>query len=121
MSGFDLTLKAEVDEGAAFGVCDAAGEVLGVILLGGEAPDHWIRWLAVWSAARQNGVGTAPLTDVLQRWPGPCTNSLATVGVDITEGRVARRLYERFGFVAGAMLPRGPKDDTRQRYTLVRP
>jgi hypothetical protein len=30
-------------------------------------------------------------------------------------------LYERFGFVAGAMLPRGPKDDTRRRYTLVRP
>ncbi len=69
----------------------------------------------------EQGVGAALLAHVLCRWPGPCTISLATFGEDSIDGRPARRLYVRFGFVPGAMLPRGPEGGTRQLFTLVRP
>lgn len=118
---FDVTLKTKIAEGAALCLRAQSGEVLGGILLGGEAPDNWIRWLAVRSAARRKGVGAALLSDVLRRWSGACTISLATFGADNGDGRPARRLYERFGFVAGKMLPRGPEGGTRQHYTLVQP
>ena len=120
MAKFDVTLKTKISEEAALCVRDDAGNVLGGVLLGGEPPDNWVRWLAVRARSRRNGVGTALLDEVLRRWPGPCTISLATFGADIPDGRPARRLYERFGFVAGALLPRGPEGGTRQRYTLVR-
>ena len=121
MPMFDVTLKAKIAEGAAFCVRAESGVVLGGVLLGGEAPDNWIRWLAVRRAARGQGIGGALLTEVLRRWPGPCTISLSTFGADNPEGRPARRIYERFGFQPGAMLPRGPEGGTRQLYTLVRP
>lgn len=121
MPMFDLTLKTKIAEGAALCVRGPEGGVLGGVLLGGEAPDHWIRWLAVRASARRRGVGAVLLGEVLARCRGPCTISLGTFGEDIIDGRPARRLYERFGFVAGAMLPRGPEGGTRQRYTLARP
>jgi GNAT superfamily N-acetyltransferase len=121
MPMFDVTLKTNIARGSAFCVRGPDGRVLGGVLLGGQAPDNWIRWLAVRGASRHRGVGTALLTEVLRLWLGPCTISLATFGDDSVGGRPARRLYERFGFVAGAMLPRGPEGGTRQRYTLVRP
>ena len=117
---FDVTLKTKIAEGAALCVRDRESRVLGGVLLGGEAPDNWIRWLAVRASARGHGVGAALLTEILRRWPAQCTISLSTFGEDNLEGRAARHLYERFGFVAGAMLPRGPEGGTRQRYTLVR-
>ena len=118
---FDVTLKTKIAEGAALCVRAESSAVLGGILLGGEAPDNWIRWLAVRRAARGQGTGAALLTDVLRRWPGPCTISLSTFGADNPEGRAARRIYERFGFAPGAMLPRGPEGGTRQLYRLARP
>ena len=118
---FDVTLKTKIAEGAALCVRAQTGAVLGGVLLGGEAPDNWIRWLAVRRAARGQGIGGALLTEVLRLWPGRCTISLATFGADNPEGRAARRLYERFGFVPGAMLPRGPEGGTRQLYTRTRP
>ena len=121
MPMFDVSLKAKIAEGAALCVRAADGGVLGGVLLGGEAPDNWIRWLAVRTSARRRGIGAALLGEVLLRWPAPCTISLATFGEDNVEGCPARRLYERFGFVAGEMLPRGPEGGARQRYTLVRP
>jgi GNAT superfamily N-acetyltransferase len=94
--------------------------VIGGILLGGATPDHWIRWFAVRRSARGKGAGSALLEAALDRcWP-PCTISLATFGVDNVKGRPARRLYERFGFAAGEMLPSGPEGGSRQRYILVR-
>jgi GNAT superfamily N-acetyltransferase len=121
MPMFDVTLKSNIARGSALCVLGADGAMLGGVLLGGQAPDNWIRWLAVRETARGQGVGAALLTDVLRIWPGPCTISLATFGADSVGGLPARRLYERFGFVAGEMLPRGPEGGTRQRYTLVRP
>lgn len=121
MPMFDVTLRNNIARRSAFCVRDNAGSVLGGLLLGGTAPDNWLRWLAVRRIARGQGIGTALLEDVLCRWSAPCTISLATFGADNPEGRPARRLYERHGFRACEMLPRGPEGGTRQRYTLVRP
>jgi GNAT superfamily N-acetyltransferase len=119
MPMFDVTLKAKIAEGAALCVREG-GAVRGGVLLGGQAPDNWIRWLAVRRDARRHGVGAALLTAVLKRWPGG-TISLVTFGADSVDGRPARRLYERFGFEPRDMLPRGPEGGTRQLYVLVRP
>ena len=121
MPMFDVTLKAKIAEGSALCVRDARGAVLGGLLLGGEPPDHWIRWLAVRGSAQRRGAGAALLDEVLKRSPPPCTVSLATFGEDNVQGRPARRLYERFGFAPHEMLPRGPEGGTRQKYILVRP
>ena len=120
MPMFDVTLRNNIARRSASCVRDASGAVAGGILLGGGAPDNWIRWLAVTAAARGQGIGSALLRHVLDLWPAPCTISLATFGADNREGLAARRLYERHGFIPGEMLPRGPEGGTRQRYTLVR-
>ena len=119
MPMFDVTLKSNIARRSALCVRAPSGEALGGVLLGGQAPDNWIRWLAVRRTARGQGIGAALLTEILRIWPAPCTISLATFGADNIDGRPARRLYERFGFVPGAMLPRGPEGGTRQRYTLA--
>src|ERR1700754_1412905 len=119
MPMFDVTLKTKIREGDALCVRDGA-RVIGGVLLGGTAPDNWIRWLAVRRDARRHGVGAALIEAVFTRWPGPCSISLATFGADNPEGQPARRLYERFGFAPSEMLPRGPEGGTRQLYVLVR-
>lgn len=120
MPMFDVTLKTKIREGDALCV-RADTRVVGGILLGGQAPDNWIRWLAVRRDARQRGAGGSLLNAALERWPSTCTISLATFGDDNPDGQPARRLYERFGFEAREMLPRGPEGGTRQLYVLVRP
>ena len=121
MPMFDVTIRNAVARDAALCVRDSAGAVLGGVLLGGTAPDRWIRWLAVRSTARRQGIGATLILEVLRRWPGPCTISLATFGADNSEGLAARRLYARHGFTPRAMLPRGPEGGTRQLYVLDRP
>jgi GNAT superfamily N-acetyltransferase len=119
MPKFDVTLRTKMERAEALCVRDVTGRIDGGVLLGGEAPDIWIRWLAVRHAARRRGIGAAMVVEVIRRSPTPSTISLTTFGADIADGRAARRLYERFGFVAGAMLPRGPEGGTRQIYTLL--
>lgn len=120
MPMFDVTLKTKIREGDALCVREG-GRVVGGVLLGGTAPDNWIRWLAVRREARRRGTGAALIEAVFARWPRACSISLATFGADNPEGRPARRLYERHGFTAREMLPRGPEGGTRQLYVLVRP
>jgi GNAT superfamily N-acetyltransferase len=120
MPMFDATLENKIAQGDALCVRAASGAVTGGLLLGGTPPEIWIRWLAVRKTARGQGAGAALVTAALDRCSIPCTISLATFGADIAAGRPARRLYERIGFVAGEMLPRGPEGGTRQLFTLVR-
>jgi GNAT superfamily N-acetyltransferase len=120
MPRFDVTLKNNIIRGTALCAEDGKGGVDGGLLLGGEAPDHWIRWLAVRRSARGQGTGAALVGEAMARCAAPCTISLATFGVDNAQGRPARNLYQRLGFVAGEMLPRGPEGGTRQSFTLVR-
>jgi GNAT superfamily N-acetyltransferase len=120
MPRFDATLKNAIARGAAICVRDDGRKVVGGVLLGGTAPDNWIRWLAVRAGVRGQGIGAALIAEVLHLCPAPCTISLATFGADSVPGRAARRLYARFGFEACEMLPRGPEGGTRQRFTLIR-
>ena len=120
MPQFDVTLKNSIARGAALCADNGKGVVTGGLLLGGEAPDHWIRWLAVRCSARGKGIGATLVEDAMARCSPPCTISLATFGADNAQGKPARSLYQRLGFVAGKMLPRGPEGGTRQRFTLVR-
>jgi GNAT superfamily N-acetyltransferase len=120
MPQFDVTLKNNIARGTALCADDGVGGVAGGLLLGGEAPDHWIRWLAVRGSARERGIGAALVEEAVARSPTPCTISLATFGADNAQGRPARQLYLRLGFLAGEELPRGPEGGTRQRFTLVR-
>ncbi len=120
MPKFDITLKNNIARGSALVIRGATGDVLGGALVGGQSPDNWLRWLAVRASARGRGVGAALLTEILRRCLAPCTISLATFGPEIAAGQPARRLYERFGFRAGEMLPRGPEGGSRQLFTLVR-
>ena len=120
MPMFEVTLKEKIGQCEALCVRAPSGAVAGGLLLGGTPPDNWIRWLAVRKSARERGVGSALIAEVLECRSPPCTISLATFGADNVEGRPARRLYERHGFVAGEMLPRGPEGGTRQLFNLVR-
>lgn len=120
MPMFDVTLKNGIADKSALCVRGASGAVVGGLLIGGTKPDHWIRWLAVRRSARGMGTGSALLKAGLDRCLAPCTISVATFGADIKDGEPARRLYERFGFVAGEMLARGPEGGSRQRFTLIR-
>lgn len=121
MPQFDVTFKNNVARGTALCADDGIGGVAGGLLLGGQAPDHWIRWLAVRRSARGQGIGEALVEEAMARCPAPCTISLATFGADNAQGKPARELYQRLGFLAGEMLARGPEGGTRQRFTLVRP
>lgn len=119
MPMFDVTLKTKIREGDALCVRDGT-QVIGGVLLGGHAPDNWVRWIAVRRTARRHGAGAAMMHAVLTRWPAPCTISLATFGEDNAEGHPARRYYAHFGFEAREMLPNGPEGGTRQKFVLVR-
>ena len=120
MPKFDVTLKNSIAARRALCVRDDPRVVLGGLLLGGTAPDNWIRWLAVRKSARGRGIGKTLIQEALSRCARPCTVSLATFGADNAAGLPARALYERLGFVACEMLPRGPEGGTRQLYKLVR-
>ena len=121
MPQFDVTLKNNIAMGTALCADNGMGVVIAGLLLGGQPPDHWIRWLAVRSSARGKGMGAALVEEAMARCPAPGTISLATFGADNAQGKPARELYRRLGFVAGEMLPRGPEGGSRQRFTLVRP
>lgn len=120
MPMFDITIRNKIAHRDALCVHDGSGAVIGGLLPGGAPPNNWIRWLAVRRSARGQGAGAALMDAALNRFVAPCTISLATFGADNVEGRAARRLYERCGFLAGEILPPGPEGGTRQLYTLVR-
>jgi GNAT superfamily N-acetyltransferase len=119
MPMFDLTVRNKIKHGDSLCVRAESGDVIGGLLLGGSAPDYWIRWLAVRRSARKQGAGSALMDAALDRFTAPCTISLSTFGADNVEGRAARRLYQRFRFSAREMLPPGPEGGTRQLFTLV--
>jgi GNAT superfamily N-acetyltransferase len=120
MAMFDVTLRAKITQGKALCVRDAGGRVIGGLLLGGEQPDLWIRWLAVRRAARGRGIGSALVSEAMRRLDAKGSLSLITFGADNLEGAPARRLYARLGFLPGPMQPRGPEGGTRQLFRLVR-
>jgi GNAT superfamily N-acetyltransferase len=121
MPDFRTTLLRKIEAGAAICVRlreRGFEEIAGAALLGGTAPQHWIRWLAVRASSRNRGIGAALVTEALRRFPPPCRVNVDTFRGENAEGRAARRLYERFGFQPGALIEfRGAP---RQRYVLTR-
>lgn len=117
MSDFKTTLLRKIDQRAA--LCVRSGDlvvVLGGILLGGGTPYGWIRWLAVRSSARGIGIGQCLVEEAVKRLATSNTISVDTFREENMEGRPARRLYERLGFLPGPLVQ--IEGLPRQRYTL---
>jgi GNAT superfamily N-acetyltransferase len=83
-----------------------------------EAPSDWIRWLAVRSSARGIGIGQCLVEEAVKRLATSNAISVDTFREENTEGRPARRLYERLGFLPGPLVQ--IEGLPRQRYTLSR-
>ena len=121
MPDFEAILIRKIDQGAALCIRshtegDAAC-VLGGLLLGGSPPQGWIRWLAVRSGARGTGIGQCLVEAAIERLKGFDRISVDTFRAENIQGRAARRLYERVGFVAGLLVEVGGVP--RQRYVLT--
>lgn len=121
MPGFEATLLRKIDQRAALCVRSHKQRnsacVLGGLLLGGRVPHGWIRWLAVRSSARGIGIGQCLVKAAIERLTGFDRVSVDTFRDENTGGRAARRLYERLGFLAGALVE--VEGAPRQRYTLT--
>jgi ribosomal protein S18 acetylase RimI-like enzyme len=117
MPDFKTMLLRKIDERAA--LCVRSRDpvvVLGGILLGGSAPYGWIRWLAVRSSARGIGIGQCLVEGAVKRLPTSNAISVDTFREENMQGRPARRLYERLGFLPGPLVE--IEGLPRQRYTL---
>jgi ribosomal protein S18 acetylase RimI-like enzyme len=119
MPDFETTLLRKINQRAA--LCVRSGDpviVLGGVLLGGGVPYGWIRWLAVRSSARGIGIGQCLVEEAVKRLATSNAISVDTFREENTEGRPARRLYERLGFLPGPLVQ--IEGLPRQRYTLSR-
>jgi GNAT superfamily N-acetyltransferase len=120
MPDFQQTLLRNIERRSAFSALRGAA-FCGGMLLGGPSPsDRWIRWLAVASASRGQGVGRALVETALSLFAPPCTVSLHTFGEDNPAGRPARRLYAHYGFAPMQMVEPGPEGGSRQLFVLAR-
>ena len=119
MPDFEAILVRKIEQRAALCVRSHNERytacVLGGLLLGGSPPQGWIRWLAVRSSARGNGIGQCLIEAAIERSRGFDRISVDTFRDEDLEGRAARRLYERLGFVVGPLIEVG--GTPRQRYT----
>lgn len=98
MPEFDAILARKVMEKRAYCVRSSANRLAGAMLLGGSDTGYWIRWLAVSSASRGHGIGTALVASALKAFPPQSSVYVDTFVDDTLDGRAARRLYERSGF-----------------------
>jgi ribosomal protein S18 acetylase RimI-like enzyme len=121
MPDFETTLFRKIDQQAALCVRSdnqhGSVFVLGGILLGGAPPRGQIRWLAVRSSARGIGIGRCLVEEAIKRLAASNSISLEAFREENIEGRPARRLYERLGFLPGPLIEVGGLP--RQRYTLT--
>jgi ribosomal protein S18 acetylase RimI-like enzyme len=122
MPDFEATLLRKIEERCALCIrssdADASSPVLGGMLLGGTREQGWIRWLAVRSSARRRGVGQGLVQEAIRLLRAAKTISLDTFREENAAGWPARRLYARFGFVAGGLVER--EGALRQRFNLTR-
>lgn len=119
-AGFRATLRKNIDRGSAFAVRTPSHDLLGGVLIGGNAPTFRINWLVVAGAVRGRGIGYQLVNHTIDRFPRPCRVDVITFGRD-HPGAVkagARGFYERLGFIPGDEAPRGPEGGSRQWYHL---
>jgi ribosomal protein S18 acetylase RimI-like enzyme len=122
---FIQALEKNINQHNAFCVRENDG-LPGSRLLGGilfsssNAPNYKIGWLSVSSQARNNGIAAALLSHILKLVDVPAEVSVTTFGDDISDGRPARRFYQKFGFVPlEDLIPNGPEGGTRQKFKLI--
>lgn len=119
---FHAALRGHIERETALCVRRADGSpgapLLAGILISRRPPDCRIDWLAVASRARGRGLGSLLLAHSLALMPRPSTVSVVTFGSDNPAGVAARRLYERYGFVAAEMTDPGPEGESRQLFRL---
>lgn len=100
-SDFHRGLRAAIDEGRAFCIRDASktheARLCGGIVILPWA--HEIAWFAVRRDCRGNGHGKALLAHALSRFEPEADICVQTFDATIDQGRPARSLYRRFGFV----------------------
>ena len=119
MPGFDDQLHRAVERGTALVMATTADGVIGGTLLSRDGRPHHINWLAVRNAQRRHGVGSVLMTAILDRWPTG-TIEVVTFTADLDEGRPARKLYERFGFVCHGLTTPAPDGGARDLFVLHR-
>ncbi len=122
---FIQALEKNINQKCAFCVRENDG-LPGSVLLGGilfsssNAPNYKIGWLAVSSRARNKGIATALLRHILRLVVAPAEVTVTTFGDDIPDGRPARKLYQKFGFVPlDTLIPNGPEGGSRQKFKLL--
>ncbi|OMF23079.1 hypothetical protein BK133_24885 [Paenibacillus sp. FSL H8-0548] len=92
----------------------------GVLFSSANAPSYKIGWLAVSSRARNKGIAAELMRFILKRVNIPAEVTVTTFGDDIVDGRPARKLYQKFGFVPQEeTIPNGSEGGSRQKFKLV--
>lgn len=94
--------------------------LLGGLLWSSNPPVYKIGWLSVSSEARKQGVATELLNYVFGLVETPAEVVVTTFGDEVVDGRPARILYKRFGFVPlEEPLPNGPEGGSRQKFKKI--
>lgn len=121
---FINVLKKNIDRYSAFCVREDDGlpctRLLGGVLFSAtHAPHYKIGWLAVSSKARNKGIATSLLTYILSIVDKPAEITVVTFGEDVSDGRPARHLYQKFGFAPqDDVIPNGTEGGSRQKFKL---
>jgi GNAT superfamily N-acetyltransferase len=92
--------------------------LLGGLLFSAHPPCYVIRWLAVTSNVRSQGIGKELIREALRRFVSyPCTLDVETFGLDHPGAR-SRAFYEQLGFHPEEDGPPGPDGGSRQTFRL---
>lgn len=120
---FIRALEKNINRGTAYCVRENNGSpgsnLLGAVLFSSSnAPSYKIGWLSVSSQLRGRGV----LNHLLSLVQPSSEVSVITFGDDIPDGKAARSLYKKFGFIpSNELIPKGPEGGSRQKFILTIP
>ncbi|MEF3305689.1 GNAT family N-acetyltransferase [Paenibacillus sp. GYB003] len=120
-------LEKNINRGSAYCVRENNGSpgsnlLGGVLFSSSNAPFYKIGWLSVSSQSRGRGVATVLLNHVLSLVRPSSEVSVITFGDDIPDGKAARSLYQKFGFIpSNELVPNGPEGGSRQKFILTIP
>ncbi|MGD7707819.1 GNAT family N-acetyltransferase [Microlunatus sp. Y2014] len=115
---FSEAIERGIRRGTAW-VTVTAGRFTGGMLLSRPDVPHQIRWLGVLPQCRNEGSGTELVGTALEQWPRG-TVDVVTFTAAEPDGRAARRLYERHGFVCLGPTSPAPDGSPRDLFRLTR-
>ena len=116
MPNFETTLKRNIARATA--LCAMNGDLFCGGLLVRPPSLSKIGWLAVPAAQRGRGAGDALVRAAIAHYAHSWPIDIVTFRDDEPGGAAARRLYEKHGFIAGALIMADGMP--RQRFTLTR-